>query len=264
MEDDPILGESRYTVPALERGLRILTLFDAHNRQLTLSEIARGVGLTRSTVFRLVHTLEQGGFIQKVRERYYQLGSAVLTLGFSFIAEQETAELARPVLERLRDLTNASAHLGILEGREVVYLARAPSRQMLISNIGVGSRLPAHQTTIGRILLAALSPDALRRLYDNFAFSEGGISGVEELIRIAQADQARGFVATESAYGQGIVSVAAPVQDRVRAVVAAVNVSAPEIALPLAKASKQVAAQVVMAAEELSQALGHRRRQTKA
>jgi IclR family transcriptional regulator, pca regulon regulatory protein len=250
MMTEPSTPEERYAVPALERGLRILTLFDEKNACLSLSEIARLLGLGRSTVFRLVYTLEQGGFLQKIDDRHYQLGRA----------EQDIVDQARPVLQRLRDLTNASAHLGFLEGREVVYLAREPSRQMLISNIGVGSRLPAHQTTMGRMLLSALPAESVWQLYQGFAFPEGGIDTADKLVETVKGDAARGFVATESAYGPGLVSVAALVRDRTGHAVAAINVSAPSIVLPISLARKRVADDVVAAAEELSRVLGYRER----
>ncbi len=257
---DELAPEGRYTVPALERGLRILTLFDETHLKLSLSDIARLIGLGRSTVFRLVYTLEQGGFLQKIDERHYQLGRAVLALGFRFMADQDIVERARPVLQQLRDVTNASAHLGILEGRDVVYLVREPSRQMLISNIGVGSRLPAHQTTVGRMLLAAMAPETVRQLYRGFVYPEGSVGSTTKLLEILKGDAARGFVATESAYGAGLVSVAAQVRDATGSVVAAINVSAPGIVLPLSVAQKRVAADVVAAAQELSALLGYRQR----
>lgn len=262
MIDELVTSEGRYIVPALERGLRILGLFTETEPRLSLSEIAKRIGLSRSTVFRLVYTLEQGGFLQKVEERYYQLGRAVLALGFRFIAEQDILSQARPVLQRLRDVTNASAHLGIREGREVVYLAREPSRQMLISNIGVGSRLPAHQTTIGRMLLAAMPQETVRQLFRGFVFPEGSVGSIARLLEILKADSARGFVVTESAYGPGLVSVAAQVRDATGAVVAAINVSAPEIVLPLEIARQRVAADVIAAAAELSALLGYQQRFT--
>lgn len=252
--------EERYSVPALERGLRILALFDGVTPRLSLSDIAKRMDLSRSTVFRLIYTLEQSGFLSKVDERYYQLASGVLMLGFRYIAEQDIVGLARPILQRLRDATNASSHLGIREEREVIYLIREPSRNMLISNIGVGSRLPAHLTTVGRMLLAALPAEQVQQLYRSFKFQDGDISTVSKLLEQLKADQKRGYVAAESAYGAGLVSVAAQVFDASGTVVAGINVSAPEVVLPLAQARKRAVPEVIAAAQELSTLLGYRPR----
>lgn len=260
MSDETDAPEERYSVPALERGLRILELFDEADPRLSLSDIAKKMGLGRSTVFRLVHTLEQSGFLNKVDDRFYQLGSRVLGLGFRFMAEQDIVALARPILQRLRDKTNASSHLGIREGREVIYLLREPSRDMLISNIGVGSRLPAHQTTVGRVLLASLSAEEIKQLYRKFNFSGTSAGSTTKLIEQLKTDHARGYVATESAYGPGLVSVAAGVFDATGAVVAGINISAPAVVLPLSAARQHVVKEVVNAARELSTMLGFQRR----
>lgn len=252
--------EERYSVPALERGLRILELFDETAPRLSLTDIAKKMGLGRSTVFRLVYTLEQNGFLNKVDERFYQLGSRVLGLGFRFIAEQDIVGLARPILQRLRDKTNASSHLGVREGREVIYLLREPSRDMLISNIGVGSRLPAHQTTVGRVLLSCLSAEDVKQLYRKFTFPPNSVGSVTKLIEQLKTDRARGYVATESAYGPGLVSVAAQVLDATGTVVAGINISAPAAVLPLSLARQHVVKEVVGAAKELSAMLGYQRR----
>ena len=135
--------EERYIVPGLDRGLRLLQLFSPERPHWTLSEQARALGLSRSSVFRLVYTLEAGGFLRREGEKTVRLGAAVLGLGFAFLASQDVAEAARPFLEALRDATGASAHLSVLDGDRVLYLLRAPSRLALISNIAVGARLPA-------------------------------------------------------------------------------------------------------------------------
>lgn len=255
-------SEERYSVPALERGLRILELFGETSPRLSLSDIARKMELGRSTIFRLVYTLEQAGFLNKVDDRFYQLGSRVLALGFRFIAEQDIIDLARPILQRLRDKTNASSHLGIREGRDVIYLLREPSRDMLISNIGVGSRLPAHQTTVGRVLLSSLGPDEIKQLYRKFTFPPNSIGSVTKLIEQLKTDHARGYVADESAYGPGLVSVAAEVFDATGAVVAGITISAPAVVLPLSVARQSAVKEVVAAARELSDLLGFKRRLT--
>ena len=145
------MSEERYIVPALARGIAILQGFGRDRPVMTMAEIARAHALPRATAFRLINTLEDAGFL--VREpngQGYRLGAAVLSLGFSYLAGQDLPDVARPVLERLRDRTGASAHLAIRDGGHIVYLLRAPGQSALTSNIGVGTRLPAYASTMGR------------------------------------------------------------------------------------------------------------------
>ena len=248
LEHAELEDDERYAVPALDRGLRILQLFTRETRRLSLTDIARALDLSRSSVFRLIFTLERGGYLARVGERHYQLGTGVLRLGFAVLAQQDVAEVSRPLLEVLRDRVGASSHLGVLEGREVLYLVRIPSHQSVISNISVGSRLPAHATTMGRLLLASLDPDALEALYP--------AADMPNLPAQIAADRARGYVAVESAYERGLVSVAAPVLDRNRRVIAAINVSSPAFLLSLRDAERDVVPHVVATAHALSCSMG--------
>ena len=158
------------------------------------------------------------------------------------------------MLEDLRDRVGASAHLGVLEAAEVLYLVRIPSHRALISNIAVGSRLPAHCTTMGRILLASLSEPVLHEMYpDRHAMPATWLSDLT--IQLAE-DRLRGFIATESAYEPGLVSVAAPVFDRDGRVIAAINVSAPTATLSLETAMRDAVPHVVATADAISRRMG--------
>jgi DNA-binding IclR family transcriptional regulator len=245
--------DDRYIVPALDRGLRLLALFTAERPSWAPAEIARVLGLSRSTVFRLLHTLEANGFIERANEREVRLGAFVLALGHGYTAGRDLVDLARPHLERLRDVTAASAHLGVLDGPVVTYLARAPSRQAVISNIGVGARLPSASTTMGRVLLAASDEGTRRAAWQALADPPPWL----DFTAMLQADAARGHVAARSAYERGMISVAAPVRDRLGVVVAAINASAPEAVLPLEQAETEVVPAVLGAAASISAALGY-------
>ena len=156
-----ITGDDRYLVGGLMRGLDVLRCFDREHPTLSLGDVARRLGWRRTEPFRFLHTLESLGYLRRdpVTKRY-ELTPKVLEIGFSALANLQLPELAQPYLERLRDRTNGSAHVGILDGKDVVYVGRAASRSILSSTIHIGSRLPAHATAIGKTLLASKS-DAL-------------------------------------------------------------------------------------------------------
>lgn len=244
--------DERYLVPALDRGLRILGLFTAERPQWGPGEIARALDLTRSSVFRLLHTLEVHGYLVRAGARDVRLGPVVLALAHGFSAGHDLVGLARPVLDRLRDATGASAHLGILAGTEVLYLLRAASRRSVVSNLAAGSRLPAATTAMGRLLLAGQDELVRRAAWQQAGEAAGAWE--EFCVRIA-ADGRAGMVAGPSLYESGLVSVAASVRDVSGAVVAAINISSPRA---LMEESEVAAARqaVVAAAAEISAGLG--------
>ncbi len=228
--DDKTGGiNQNYIVPGLRRGLAVLGLFGRSRPTMRLAEIGRELGLPRATAFRLVYTLETEGYLLRGKDSVtYSLGPRVLTLGFDYLHSQELIEIAGPLLDELRDRVGASTHMGLLDGCDVLYVYRAPSHQRLSSNRRVGSRLPAHFSSLGRALLMDLSDDELAELYDdnyNFhALTERGPGNLDELKRCLEEERQQGYIAG-SFIGDGIISIAAPVRDASKRAVAAINVS---------------------------------------
>jgi PcaR/PcaU/PobR family beta-ketoadipate pathway transcriptional regulator len=256
-------SDSRYIVPALSRGLALLEAFSAERPSLTLSELSKTVGLSRSSTYRLVYTLEDMGFLLREKgNKAYRLGTRILGLGFAYLASQELVELARPHLEALRDRTNCSAHLGVVEGTELVYVVRMPDRKALTSHIRVGSRLAAHATSMGRAILSQLSEAEIRRRYAGVrleAYTAHTATDLESLIELLAADRARGYIISRSAYEEGIASVAAPVRDADGNVIAAINISTPEATLKGDELETTLKDAVLETAETISHWLGYRR-----
>ena len=130
----------------------MLQLFDRTRRRLTGAEMARKLTIPRSTAFRLAHTLELFGFLERDGD-HYRVGPAVLRLGFESIASLDLSELGRPVVERLCEQSGLPSQLVIRDGREVVVVIKASPPTALVSNVVVGTRFPAHATILGRVLL---------------------------------------------------------------------------------------------------------------
>ena len=255
-------ADERYLVPALIRGLKILSTLSAESSKLTLSEVAASLGVTRSSAYRLLYTLGHLGFVDyDARTKNYALGPQVLTLGYGYLASRDIIDVATPHLVRLRDRTGWSAHLGELHGREVVYLARVATRRPIASTVHVGTRLPAHVTTMGRILLSAMSDRDIRELYhDDITkpFSLKPFAGVEELLERIGADRANGVVVQNAGYEPGIASVAAPIHDVTDRVVAAINVSAIALYTSEDELDGPLKTEVLTAAAAISRDLGQR------
>ena len=253
--------DERYLVPALMRGLQALQVFSGERQRLTLSELAAAIGLTRSSAYRLVYTLDHLGFLSyDATSRTYSLGAQVLQLGFSYLAARDLVAVAMPHLERLRDRTTWSAHLGELRGTEVVYIARVSTRRSVASIVQVGSRLPAHATAMGRILIAALGEDEIRARYRDTSlqtFTPNTIRTLPAMLAQAKLDAANGFVVQTSGYEAGVSSVAAPVRDINGHVIAAINISAVTQIVDDATLRGSLKDEVVRAAAAISHDLGN-------
>lgn len=226
----------RYTVPGLERGLRILGEFSRREPTLTAPELARRLGVPRSTIFRLLVTLENMGFVERTPDgRAHRLGLAVLRLGFEYMASLDIVELGRPLLERLRDDTGYAASLVVRDGRDIVYLQRSAPQSPFATSVTVGTRLPAHATVLGHVLLGDLSLAELRALYPEARLTGTGPNtpaDADALFELVQQTRQRGYVVAEGFFEAHISTVAAPVYADNGHVVAAIGLTVPGAHIP--------------------------------
>lgn len=252
-------ADQRYIVPGLERGLRILGLFERERRPLGLPDIAKILGLSRSTAFRLIYTLETFGFLERLPDDAgFRPTSAVLRLGYAYLASLDIIEIAEPTLRRLRDRTNAAVHLARLEGREVVYLSRFVSNGRLTSNIQVGGRLPAHATSLGRALLLGLDEAALETLYRDApmsAHTPHTATTVEALKAQLAEDRARGYVMGRGIFEAELDTVAAPVTGRDGTPVAAISIVGTGLGLDHPERRTWLAREIQRASADIANAL---------
>ncbi len=221
----------RYTVPALARGLQLLMHFGRDARELSGAELSRRLGLPRASVFRMLQTLEQADFVQRAGDNgLYKLGPAVLRLGFEYLAAMELTEHGRPIIDELRDHCGYSAHIVVRDGRDVVFIAKAPSRNTVFHSIQVGARLPAHATVLGQLLLADLDDAALKHLYpeaqlaSHTALTPTSIMALKTKIGESKS---RGYGVSQGGFDTGISTIAAPVFNARHEVVAAVSIAVP-------------------------------------
>ena len=257
-------SDDRYTVPALTRGLQLLTHFSRDERELTGAELARRLDAPRASVFRLLHTLEQMGFVERVGDSAtYRLGVAVLRLGFEYLASMELTEHGRPVLDTLRDATGYSAHLVVRDGTEVVFIAKAPGHQATFHSIQVGARLPAHATVLGRATLSGLDTAALTAIFSSAplkTYTAQTPATIKKLKALIDADRARGYGVSEGGFETGISTIAAPVLNHrgevSASVSAAVSITVPAQQIDPAKLGS-LAKHVCAAAAQLSQRISH-------
>lgn len=256
------IGDERYRVPALARGLALLEAFSAERKSLSLVELSRAIGLSRSSAYRLVFTLSELGFLVREPEsKNYRLGARVLNLGFTYLASQELIELARPHLETLRDKTNCSAHLGVLDGTDIVYVARIPDHKQLTSRVHVGTRLPAHATSMGRAVLSRQDEADVRARFKGKtlkSFTAETATTLDALVGLLANDRKQNVIVSRGAFESGIASAAAPLLDAEGRAVAAINISTPASTLRGRELETIFADAVLQASQAISQWLGHK------
>lgn len=216
------------SVQSLVRGLAVIRTFDAEHAQQTLSEVARRADLSRATARRVLHTLVEVGYVA-TDGKDFSLRPRILELGHAYLNSLRLPEVAEPHLERLRSSVNESCSVAVLDGTEVVYVARVASRQIMTVAINVGTRFPAHVTSMGRVLLAGLSESELDHVLRQVEFEAITPHTITdparlrtELGRVAR----QGYALVDQELAPGLRSLAAPVHDRTGRVAAAVNVSA--------------------------------------
>jgi DNA-binding IclR family transcriptional regulator len=225
----PQLPQGKYVVPALVQGLAVLNLFSSDKPTLTAPEISTRLELPRTTVFRLLHTLQLMGFVtREADERSFKLGPALLNRGFTYLASLDLVESAQPILQRLRDETGMSAHMAVRDGQEIVYVARFAARTTVASSVQIGTRFPVHATVMGRMSICDFSDRELTALFPHEplpSFSEQTPTTLAELKAMLVADHDRGYAVSQSFFERGVSSVAAPVRDGSGRIVAAVNIT---------------------------------------
>ncbi|MDR3067321.1 MULTISPECIES: IclR family transcriptional regulator [Comamonas] len=221
--------QDRYTVPALERGLRLLACFGPEHPVWSAPELARKLDLPRSTVFRMLTTLENSGYLQRSGTEY-RLGLAVLRLGYDYLSTQPLAQLAEPVLQALCDELGMTSNLALRDGTSVVYVARITPSGAFQGAVRVGSRLPAHATVLGRALLHDMDGAQLRSVFGGEElpqFSESTPRNIDELLGLLAQDRERGYAMGEGFYEPGVSSIAAPVRAADGRVVAGLAMAIP-------------------------------------
>ena len=221
---------SQPKVPAADHTLRILSLLAAARGPLAATMIATQLGLPRSTVYHLLATLQQHGFVMHLpEERRYGLGVAAFELSSAYARQEPLTRIGRPLLTALVDRVRVSGHLAVAHGRDVLYVVeeRAQGAPALVT--GVNVRLPMQRTASGRAILAALPKEQVRALFpDRDAFIEADHDGIDrysKLRSVLDATTTRGFALEQGSVTAGFSSVAVPVLDHRKWPVAAIAVT---------------------------------------
>jgi DNA-binding IclR family transcriptional regulator len=249
-----------YIAPPVQRAVRLIRHVAEGNPVLNMSETAKTLKINRTTLLRLLHTLEAEGFVERrPNGGGFQVGLSLLEVGARALFSQDLVQVAVPVLTELAETLQLSAHLGVLDGTDVLYLVRRTPNTPLASNLRVGSRLPAHATTMGRMLLAFMPPVEVERLYagkELQRFSEHTSTTLAALRAKAEKDRQAGMAWSEAHFERGIGSAAVPVFDFAGTPLGAINVSGPVAAFADEARQATIGTQLRRAGTEISRRLG--------
>ncbi|HET9778989.1 MAG TPA: IclR family transcriptional regulator C-terminal domain-containing protein [Propionibacteriaceae bacterium] len=222
-------------VQSLERGLAVIACFSAERPRLSLSEVARQTGLSRAAVRRSLITLQTLGYVGNDQRQFY-LTPRVLTLGYAYLSSLSLADVAQSHLTALANEVHESCSASVLDGFDIVYVARAATQRIMTISLAVGTRLPAHATAMGRVLLAALRDDQLDAYLDTATLApltQRTIVDRHRLRAEVERTRARGWCLVDQELEDGVRSIAVPIHDVAGRVVAAVNTSAHATRVPL-------------------------------
>ncbi len=227
-DSDAFTGDPNF-MTSLARGLAVIQAFSQRRHHLTISQVSTTTGLSRAAVRRCLYTLAKLGFAGSDDNRHFFLRPRILALGHSYISSMPLATAAQPVLEHISHLLHESCSIATLDGVEIVYIARANVTRIMSIDLGVGSRLPAFCTSMGRAILANLPPEELESVLARVEFkryTERTITNPAKLTQALRQIRRDGYSIIDQELEHGLRSMAVPIQNPSGKVVAALNIGA--------------------------------------
>jgi IclR family pca regulon transcriptional regulator len=243
---------------SLARGLAVIQSFSQATSFLTVSQLCKATGFSRSSVRRCLYTLNKLGLADSEDGRRFTLLPRILTLGHSYISSLPLAKVAQPILDRLSQVLCESCSIAMLDGHDVIHVAHSNVSRVLAVDLSMGSRLPAIYTSMGRVLLAHLPAKELEAHLAHAEFiphtkhSITDIKGLRQAIHIARRD---GFSVADQELEMGLCALAVPLRNAAGRVIAALNVGAPVQRVPAQALVPRFLPHLQAAAQELSMLL---------
>jgi IclR family transcriptional regulator, pca regulon regulatory protein len=221
------MAQDKEFMTTLAKGLAVLGTFDKERPSMTLSQAAQATRLSRATARRILRTLAGLGYVEQ-SGRQFSLSSGILKLGFAYLATQNWIEKASPLMRQLSEQFHESCSAAILEGTEIVYVARIPASRIMSVALAVGTRLPAFHTALGRVQLGFLDDAEFWRRLRSLrieAYTPSTITDVQALFDRVREDHAQGFSIVDEELERGLRAIAVPIVDRTGQAIAALNLS---------------------------------------
>jgi IclR family pca regulon transcriptional regulator len=244
---------------SLARGLVVIQAFSQQKRHLTIAQISHKTGIPRAAVRRCLYTLAQLGYVSAEDGRNFALRPKILALGHAYLSSGRLATSAQPLLEHVTRTVHESCSMAILEGDDILYVARSSTTTRIVSiDLGVGSRLPAFCTSMGRVLLADLPLDELAAYLARVRltpFTSRTLTSPDKLKKTLNSVRSAGYAVIDQELEIGLRSIAVPVKDLAGKVVAALNVGTQASRVPVAEMQTKFLPPLRAAARELGMLL---------
>ena len=248
-------------VQSFARGLSVIRAFGPKAREMTLTEVADRTGLTRAGARRILLTLQRLGYVS-ANERKFYLTPRILDLGYSYLSSMKLWDFAEPAMEELVDKLHESCSASVLDGTEIVYVLRVPTRKIMTINLSIGSRLPAFCTSMGRVLLGDLDDAALDTVLSQSelkAQTKLTVTNPTRLKKIIAEDRKKGWSMIDQELEEGLCSIAVPLIDFSGRTIAAMNIGGNVTRTSGADLVKKVLPELHAAANKINTALRLRR-----
>jgi len=247
-------------IQGLERGFAIIQVFGADARELTITDVAERTSLPRAVARRYLFTLRDLGYVVQ-RAQLFALTPRILDLGFTYLSTIDVADVAQPFMEEIASTLHESCSAAVLDGQDIVYVARVQAKRIMSINLVVGSRLPAHATSMGKVLLAHLSPeelDAFLAAASLRALTPRTVTRAAALRKVLDGVRQRGWAFSDQESEMGVRTVAAPLYNHSNQITAALNISAHAARFSMRDMERRCLPLVLEGARRISQALGAR------
>ena len=267
-DDAPVTAAARIAalsgdpnfMTSLARGLAVIRGFSQQRPRLSIAQLSLRTGIPRAAVRRCLYTLEKLGYVASEDDRTFALRPQILALGHAYLSSVPLVTAAQPILDQVSAATHESCSIAIMDGDDILYVARSSSSTRIMSiDLGIGSRLPAHCTSMGRVLLASLPQDdfaAYLRRVKLTPFTARTLVSRDRLGETIEAIRGKGYAVVDQELEIGLRSIAVPISDYRARVAAAINISVQAPRVSVSEMERAFLPPLRKAAEELGMLLG--------
>jgi IclR family transcriptional regulator, pca regulon regulatory protein len=240
---------------SLARGLAVIRAFTQQRRHLTIAQLSQRTDIPRAAVRRCLYTLAKLGYVAADEARGYSLRPGILALGHAYLSSTPLATMVQPLLDHISDQQHESSSMAVLEGDEILYIARSTTMTRLMSiDLGIGSRLPAYCSSMGRVLLAGLSKKDLDAYLSRVSLTKltnRTVTAAIDLKRVLDEVRRKGFSVVDQELEIGLRSIAVPVTDPAGKLIAAINVGTQSARVSVAEMEARFLPALLHASREL-------------
>lgn len=243
-------------VTALARGLAVMMALSEKRRRISIAQVSHLTGIPRAAARRSLHTLAKLGFVATDETKLFYLRPRILSISHAYLSASPLAMLSQPILDKLGEEIGEGCSLAVLDGDEIVYLARSAASRVISPSLNVGRRLPAYCTSIGRVLLAHLPAGDLDAYLEHTrfqAYTEHTLTDRSALRAMLREVRTQGYVTSHEQIESRLCSLAVPVRDMAGQYVAGINV----VLQGRPPAPQEMAHRFLQPLNSAAQALGH-------